>query len=185
MDSKQARRTETHLLSTLTSVCRRNSCCHSSPCWSGWREWRSPGCSRCLRLPWRDRRGFLGRSQDTHSSLGTLGTLIKEQLLGLCVVRSHVQEARSSQTLGEVNGMNMKTNRFGSSVLLLLQSSWTVLTWSGLTGHGVLLDVRAHRVGVVTGLVDPPVGPLAKQNPAGGGRRRDQRLIYGPFSSTR
>lgn len=59
------------------------------------------------------------------------------------------------------------------------------LTWAGLTGHGVLLDVRADRAGVVTGLVDPPVGPLAKQNPAGGGRRHDQNFNYTPFSSTR
>lgn len=39
------------------------------------------------------------------------------------------------------------------------------LTWSGLAGHGVLLDVRTNAVCIIRRLVDPPVRPLPKQNP--------------------
>lgn len=56
---------------------------------------------------------------------------------------------------------------------------YKVLTWSGLTGHGVLLDVRADSVGVVTRLMDPPVRPLAKQNPTEGGRSRKNPISSG------
>lgn len=37
---------------------------------------------------------------------------------------------------------------------------WLCLTWSGLAGHGVLLNVRTGSVGIVRRLMDPPVGPL-------------------------
>lgn len=44
-------------------------------------------------------------------------------------------------------------------------SSRFFLTWSSLTGHGILLDVRTSSVCIVGRLVDPPVGPLPEQNP--------------------
>lgn len=42
----------------------------------------------------------------------------------------------------------------------------TGLTWPRLTGHGVLLNVRRHSVCIKRRLMDPPVRPLPKQNPA-------------------
>lgn len=105
-NSKHALRTGTFLFSTLTSVCRRNSCFWTSSCWSGGPEWRSPGCSRCRRRPWRDRRGFLGQRNreegvkqvyDTHSS--QLETLMKKERLGLSgVAGSHDQDAEAAKS---------------------------------------------------------------------------------------
>lgn len=47
------------------------------------------------------------------------------------------------------------------------------LTWSGLTGHGVLLDVWTGAACVISRLMDPPVRPLSKQNP-----EQDSRIIF-------
>ena len=46
---------------------------------------------------------------------------------------------------------------YGSKVMLL--------TWASFTGHWVLFNVRCSGIAVVRCFMDPPIRPLAKQNP--------------------
>lgn len=49
------------------------------------------------------------------------------------------------------------------------------LTWSGLTGHWILFNVRAISICVISRLMDPPVRPFSKQNPVE--RRRNTNCV--------